>query len=132
MRSVMEHKFSEVPNVAIPRSQFDRSHGLKTTFDAGWLVPIYLDEALPGDSFNLSMQGFSRMNTPVFPLMDNLHMDTHFFAVPIRLVWSNFKKFMGEQVDPGDSIDYTVPTTTAPPIVTGKQKRNEYLDTYYP
>ena len=113
MKSVMKHQFSKVPSVSIPRSTFDRSSGHKTAFNAGGLVPIFFDEALPGDTFNLNMSAFSRMSTPLYPVMDNLYMDTFFFAVPLRLVWANFKKFMGEQTDPGDSTDYLVPTITA-------------------
>ena len=109
MKSVMRHRFSEVPDVKIPRSSFDRSHGVKTTFDAGWLVPFLVDEALPGDTFQTNLTGFARLSTPTYPLMDNMFMDTFFFAVPIRLVWDNWVKFCGEQVNPGDSIDYTVP-----------------------
>ncbi len=108
-RSVMQHQFSEVPRAEIPRSSFDRSHGHKTTFDAGLLVPILLDEALPGDTFTLNMTGFARLATPIFPLMDNMYMETFFFAVPNRLLWDNWQKFCGEQTDPGDSIDFTVP-----------------------
>lgn len=107
--SVMQHKFSEVPRAEIPRSTFDRSHGHKTTFDAGWLVPIYVDEGLPGDTHHVSMTGFARLATPIFPIMDNMMMDTHFFAVPIRLLWDNWQKFNGEQTNPGDSTDFLVP-----------------------
>ena len=89
-RSVMTHQFSQVPAAEIPRSSFDRSHGLKTTFDAGYLIPIYVDEALPGDTFNLSMTGFARLATPIFPVMDNMFMETFFFAVPNRLIWENW------------------------------------------
>jgi len=113
MKSVMKHQFSKVPSVSIPRSSFDRSSGHKTAFDAGNLVPIFFDEALPGDTFNLKMSAFARMSTPLYPVMDNLYMDTFFFAVPLRLVWANFQKFMGEQTDPGDSTDFLVPTITA-------------------
>jgi len=113
MKSVMKHQFSKVPSVNIPRSSFDRSSGHKTAFNAGNLVPIFFDEALPGDTFNLRMSAFARMSTPLYPVMDNLYMDTFFFAVPLRLVWANFQKFMGEQTDPGDSIDYLVPTITS-------------------
>jgi len=113
MKSVMKHQFSKVPSVSAPRSSFDRSSGHKTAFDAGKLVPIFFDEALPGDTFNLNMSAFARMSTPLYPVMDNLYMDTFFFAVPLRLVWANFQKFMGEQTDPGDSTDYLVPTITA-------------------
>ena len=112
MRSVMEHKFSEVPRVEIPRSSFDRSHGLKTAFDSGLLIPIFVDEALPGDTFNLNMTGFARLATPIFPLMDNMFMETFFFAVPNRLLWDNWEKFCGAQDDPGDSIAFTIPKMT--------------------
>ena len=112
MRSVMEHEFSRAPQGDIPRSSFNRSHGYKTTFDAGYLVPIYVDEALPGDVFRLNLTAFARLATPLFPIMDNLFMDFFFFSVPKRLLWDNWKKFCGEQVDPGDSIDYTIPTTS--------------------
>jgi len=107
--SVMNHNFSQVPQAEIPRSSFDRSHGLKTTFDAGVLVPIFVDEALPGDTFNVSMAGFGRLATPIFPIMDNIFLNTFFFAVPYRLIWDNFQRFMGEQRNPGDSTDYLVP-----------------------
>lgn len=115
MRSVMSHAFSMVPKAEIPRSSFDRSHGYKTTFDAGYLIPIFVDEALPGDTFNLSMTGFARMATPIFPVMDNIFMDTFFFAVPHRLVWDNWERFCGSQDNPTDSTDYLVPVVTTPP-----------------
>lgn len=118
INSVMKHDFSKVPSANIPRSSFNRSCGLKTTFDAGYLVPVFLDEALPGDTFNLKMTAFSRLATPIHPFMDNLFMDSFFFAVPIRLIWDNWQKFNGEQTDPGDSTDFLVPTMTAP-AVTG-------------
>ena len=112
--SQMLHKFSDVPVADIQRSSFNRSHSYKTTFDAGYIVPFFVDEALPGDTFNLNATIFARLNTPEVPFMDNLHLDTFYFAVPMRLVWDNFKKFMGEQIDPGDSIDYTIPQLVAP------------------
>ncbi len=118
-KSVMKHQFSEVPKAEIPRSSFDRSHGLKTAFDAGLLIPIFCDEALPGDTFNLNMTGFARLATPIFPVMDNIYMETFFFAVPIRLLWDNWQKFCGEQTDPGDSIDFTIPIFTAFPVNEG-------------
>ena len=110
--TVMEHRFSQVPSVSVPRSQLDRSHGHKTTFDAGYLVPVYVDEILPGDTFNLGMSAFARLATPIHPIMDNIFMESFFFFVPLRLVWNNFEKFMGAQDDPGDSTDYTVPQFT--------------------
>ena len=118
MQSVMKHQFSQVPKANIPRSVFNRSHGYKTTFDSGYLVPFYVDEALPGDTFNLRATMFARMSTPIFPLMDNMFMDVFYFAVPLRLLWTNFQKFMGEQTDPEDSTDFTVPQIVAP-AVTG-------------
>lgn len=114
MKSVMDHSFSEVPSAEMQRSSFDRSHGLKTTFDAGYLIPVFVDEALPGDTFSLDPTMFARLNTPIYPLMDNMFLDVHFFSVPIRQIWQDFRKFCGEQVDPGDSIDYSVPTMVAP------------------
>jgi len=106
----MRHQFSQVPRAEIPRSVFDRSHGHKTTFDAGWLIPFLVDESLPGDTFTLQSTMFARMATPIFPIMDNLFLDSFFFAVPYRLVWDNWAKFNGEQTDPGDSTDFLVPT----------------------
>ena len=114
MKSVMMHQFSQIPRADIPRSQFNRSSGLKTTFDAGYLVPFFVDEALPGDTFRLKHSLFGRLATPVVPVMDNLFMDTFYFAVPVRLVWDNWQKFNGEQVDPGDSTDFLVPQVVSP------------------
>jgi len=113
MRSVMTHQFSRVPGVQIPRSSFDRSHGLKTTFDAGWLIPVFVDEALPGDTYNVRMHAFARLATPLFPIMDNMRLESFFFAVPNRLVWDNWQKFCGEQEDPGDSTDFLIPQMVA-------------------
>lgn len=114
MKSVMTHQFSQVPKAEIQRSTFDRSHGYKTTFDTGFLIPIFVDEALPGDTFNLRMNAFARLATPMKPVMDNMFLDTFFFSVPYRLVWDNWQKFNGEQITPGDSTDFRVPTITAP------------------
>lgn len=111
--SVMKHTFSEVPKAEIPRSTFDRSHGHKTTFDGGLLIPLMVDEALPGDTFNCRGTVFARLATPIFPIMDNMYLDIHYFACPIRLLWDNWTKMNGEQENPGDSTDYTVPQMTA-------------------
>lgn len=109
-----QHSFAQVPKAEIPRSSFDRSHGCKTTFDAGDLIPVYVDEALPGDTRNLSMTAFARLSTPIRPFMDNLYLDSFFFAVPIRLIWNNWERFNGEQANPADSISYIIPTMTTP------------------
>ena len=113
--TVMKHDFSRIPGVTIPRSSFKRSHGYKTTLNSGYLIPIYCDEALPGDTFNLKLSSVARLNTPIVPFMDNLHMDFFFFAVPNRLLWNNWQRFCGERdPDPDSSIDYLVPRITTP------------------
>jgi hypothetical protein len=118
--SAQQHQFSEVPHADIQRSTFDRSHGLKTTFNAGELVPIYVDEALPGDTFSCNLTAFSRLATPIHPTMDNAFMDTHFFAVPVRLVWDDFEEFMGEtktyKAAGSDRLDGTPDFTVAAPV----------------
>lgn len=116
MKSVMSPNelFTKVSKPEIQRSTFDRSHGYKTTFNAGKLIPVFVEEALPGDTFNLKAAMFGRLATPLKPIMDNMFIDIHFFSVPNRLVQSNFKKLMGEQLNPGDTTDYLMPTITAP------------------
>ena len=133
-QTTASHQFSQVPKADIPRSSFDRSHGYKTTFDAGLLLPIFVDEALPGDTFNLNMTGFARLATPIFPIMDNMYMDTHFFAVPVRLLWDNWQKFNGEQKNPGDSTDFLIPETSAPVGGYAVSSLSDYmgLPTYVP
>ena len=93
---------------------FNRSCGVKTTFDSGDLIPIFVDEALPGDTMSLSVATFARMATLLHPIMDNQYLDLFFFAVPNRLLWSNWQKFNGEQDDPGDSTDFLIPQVAAP------------------
>lgn len=107
------HHFSQAPQANVPRSVFNRSSTYKTTFDAGYLIPIFCDEILPGDTFNLKMTGFSRLATPIYPIMDNMFMESFFFFVPNRLVWDNWKKFNGERKNPKDQTDYVIPTITA-------------------
>lgn len=113
-KSVDVHAFSMIPRADIPRSSFLIETKHKTTFDAGYLVPVYCDEVLPGDTFNLNMVAFARLATPIFPLMDNLFIDSFFFFVPNRLIWSNWEKFMGQQDNPGDSISFLVPQQVSP------------------
>jgi hypothetical protein len=126
-RSVMSHSFSRVPNAEIERSTFDRSHGYKTTLDAGYLYPVLVDEALPGDTFALKVYAFARLNTLIFPIMDNLHLDVHFFSVPYRLLWTNWKRFNGEQDNPDDSTDFTVPKMTSPVGGYGESSIYDYM-----
>jgi len=113
-RSVSQHQFSMVPRADIPRSKFDVQSAHKTTLDSGYLVPVYVNEVLPGDTFNFKMTAFARMATPIYPIMDNMILDSFFFFVPNRLIWNNWQKFMGEQNNPGDSTSYVVPQTTSP------------------
>ncbi|WNK12621.1 MAG: major capsid protein [Microvirus sp.] len=104
--------FSMVPRPDVPRSTFRLDSTYKTTFDAGYLIPIFCEDVLPGDSFNVKMSGFARMATPIFPLMDNLVLDTHFFFVPYRLIWDDSRYFFGEDPDPATfpgPTDFLVP-----------------------
>lgn len=113
-RSVDLKRFAMTPKPEIPRSTFLIQKTHKTTFDAGLLVPVYCEEVLPGDSFRVNMTAFCRLATPLFPVMDNLYLDSFFFYVPNRLVWTNWVKFMGEQDNPGDSISFTIPQQVSP------------------
>ncbi len=114
----MAHKFSQNPTANIQRSSFDRSHGYKTTLNSGFLIPFYVDEALPGDTFNLKVTAFARLATPLKPVMDDMFMETFFFSVPVRQVWESWEKFQGEQENPDDSTDFVVPQLT---ISTGDE-----------
>jgi len=113
-----QEQFARVESPNIQRSTFDRSHGCKTTLDAGKLYPVFIDEALPGDTINLSATMFGRLATPLKPIMDNIKFDLHFFSVPNRLVWDNWEKFNGQQDNPSDTTDYLIPSITSP-AVTG-------------
>ena len=108
--SVSAHQFAMVPRADIPRSSFRMQTTHKTTFSAAFLIPVFLQEVLPGDMFNLQMTAFTRMATPIFPIMDNLYLESFFFFVPNRLVFDQWVQLMGEQANPADSISYLVPT----------------------
>nr|QJB19885.1 MAG: major capsid protein [Microvirus sp.] len=113
-----QHSFAQIPDVKMTRSQFDRSFTIKDTFDFDYLIPIFVDEIIPGDTCNLSLNTFARLATQKVPIMDNMYIDFFFFFVPNRLVWENWERFNGAQDDPTDSTDFIIPTlpTTA---VTG-------------
>lgn len=114
-KSVDTHQFAMIPRADIPRSRFLIETAVKTAFDGGDLVPFFLTEVLPGDSFNAQVTLFGRLATPVFPFMDNLHLDTFYFFVPCRLVWDNWDRFMGERRPNTDSsISYVIPTIVSP------------------
>lgn len=129
MKSVMtpQEQFARVANPKIQRSVFDRSHGYKTTFNAGDLIPIYVDEALPGDTINLSATVFGRFNTLIKPIMDNIKLDVHFFSVPQRLLWTNWQRFMGEQDNPSDTTDYLMPTITSTALAYSEGSIYDYF-----
>lgn len=103
------NRFAALPKATIQRSVFNRSHDYKTTFDSGYLVPFYVDEVLPGDSFKLNCSIFCRLATPIVPFMDNLYLETFFFFVPNRLVWKHWENFMGQKDNPSDSTDFLIP-----------------------
>lgn len=109
-RSVNVHQFAMVPRADIPRASFTMESAYKTTFDGGYLYPVYVEEVLPGDTFNLKMTAFCRLSTPLVPIMDNMYLESFFFFVPNRLTWTNWQRFMGER-DPNtnSSISYVVP-----------------------
>ena len=102
-------QFSQVPQANISRSTFDRSHTHKTTFDAGELIPIYVDEVLPGDTKTADFTAFGRLAIPIAPIMDDIYVTFHSFFVPSRLVMDKFENLMGEQANPGDSTDFPIP-----------------------
>lgn len=110
---VRGHRFSDAPAMYMRRTKFDRSHVYKTTFDAGKLIPIFVDEVLPGDTTRMSVNYFARLATPIKPIMDNIYLDWFFFFVPNRLVWDHWQNFCFEQEDPDDTTDYVIPTVTA-------------------
>lgn len=111
-KSVNTHKFTMTPRADIPRSSFRMEKAYKTTLDTDWLYPIFCEEVLPGDAISGSFTTYIRTETLLFPLLDNMHIETFFFFVPNRLLWNNWHKFMGERENPDDSIDFNVPTMT--------------------
>lgn len=119
---VRGHRFSDAPAMYMKRTKFDRSHVYKTTFNSGKLIPVFVDEVLPGDTIRMSVNYFARLATPIKPIMDNIYLDWFFFFVPNRLVWEHWQNFCFEQEDPDDSTDYVIPTVTA----TGNSE-NSYI-----
>lgn len=119
---VRGHRFSDAPAMYMKRTKFDRSHVYKTTFNSGKLIPVFVDEVLPGDTTRMSVNYFARLATPIKPIMDNIYLDWFFFFVPNRLVWEHWQNFCFEQEDPEDSTDYVIPTVSS----TGNSK-NAYV-----
>ena len=118
--STITKDFSRAPQANIQRSVFNRSHGLKTTIDANFLYPVYFDNVMPGDTFQMNAHGFGRLATPIHPFIDNLKIQTYFFFVPYRLIWTNWQRFMGERdPNPDSSIDYLVPQIENHTVASG-------------
>ena len=111
MKRNNEAHFNQVPNLEITRSRFKRDQDIKLTFDAGQLIPFYVDEVLPGDTFSIDNIGLVRMSTPIFPVMDNCYLDYYYFFCPCRILWEHWKEFMGEITDEPwvQRTEYTVP-----------------------
>lgn len=111
-----EQHYSQVPRAEIRRAKFKRNYSLLTTMNEGDLVPIYLDEVLPADTFKVNVNALVRMSTPLYPVMDNAYMDFYFFFVPARLLWEHFENLMGQNDKTfwAEPTEYTTPQTTAP------------------
>lgn len=122
------NRFASIPSVSTPRSSFNRSRGHKTTFDGGYLIPVLCDEMLPGDTFKCRTLSFVRMLTPLTPIMDQMFLDTFFFFVPNRILWDNWKRFMGEEPNPGDSTDFLIPTIDFSSLANGEVLESTLAD----
>ncbi len=129
MKTVMNSHFTQVPKADIPRSSFQRDYGYKTAIDFDFLYPIMCEEMVPGDTASVKLNAFARLATPIFPIMDNMYIDVFYFSIPYRLVFDNWRKMMGEQDNPGDSIDFLIPTIISPPT-TGhlEDSIHDYMD----
>lgn len=124
MKRNNEAHFNQVPNLEITRSRFKRDQDIKLTFDAGQLIPFYVDEVLPGDTFSIDNVGLIRMSTPIFPVMDNCYLDYYYFFCPNRILWEHWKEFMGEVTDDPwvQQTEYTVPQLK----ITGGTAENKF------
>lgn len=116
MNRNVESHFSQLPAAEIQRSTFDRSCSYKTSFDVGDIIPFFVDEVLPGDTFNISTAKVVRSQTMLTPIMDNIFLDTYYFFVPNRLVWKHWREFCGENREGAwaPTVEYTIPTISAP------------------
>lgn len=130
-RLVSQEDASMTPRADVPRSRFQGSWTRKTAFDAGYLVPILLEEVLPGDHLSYDVTAYVRMATPLFPIMDNQRIDTHFFFIPNRILWDNWVRFMGEQTSPSDTTEYVIPTIAFTEVVVGELADHFGLPTHH-
>ncbi|ALS03712.1 VP1 [Gokushovirus WZ-2015a] len=124
-RNRVAHQFSQAPQAQIGRSRFRRSHGYTSTFKPDYLYPILFQEVLPGDTWKVRTVSITRVEAMLKPIMDSLYCETFYFFVPYRLVWDNFQKFMGEQDNPDDSIDFLLPTFDKTWLTQGSAARGE-------
>jgi hypothetical protein len=114
MKTQYPTRFATVEAPSVPRSTFDLSHRKVMTFNVDYLYPIFVEETLPGDTFNVNANVFGRLNTPIYPIMDNLICEIFFFEVQMYQVWENAKRFFGERFpDPDTTIDITIPQFAA-------------------
>ncbi|WNK14502.1 MAG: major capsid protein [Microvirus sp.] len=113
-KSANQNQFAMVARADVPRSRFPRQTTHKTTINAGFLYPFFIDECLPGDTFNVKATIFGRLSTPLVPIIDNIYADTFYFFVPNRIVWDNWVRMQGEQDNPADSISFVVPQSVSP------------------
>lgn len=123
------NQFNNIAPMPIPRSAFRRDFTRRSTFNQDYLVPIFVDEILPGDDVSVRLTALVRVATPIKPIMDNLYFETFWFFIPNRLTWSNWEKFQGEQINPGDSVAYTIPVlnnAVAPMSTTGFTNESIY------
>ena len=106
-----DRRYNSVPQTHVGRTRFKRDQNILTTFDAGKLIPFYVDEVLPGDTFNVNTAAIIRMTTPKYPVFDDAYIDFYYFFCPNRILWHNFKRFMGEADDTPwmPSVTYEVP-----------------------
>ena len=129
-----ERHFNQVPETHVSRTRFKRDQNILTTFDAGKLIPFYVDEVLPGDTFSVDTAAIIRMTTPKYPVMDDAYIDFYYFFCPNRILWDNFKRFMGEADDKPwmPSKTYQVPKiiigSTTTPAARDYPDANTILD----
>jgi len=122
-----QHQFSQVPRADIPRSSFNLSHGLKTSFDVDFLIPILVADVIPGDTWNVQANFFMRLATPLHPILDNMYAETFFFFVPYRTIWDNHERFHGAQDDPGASIAFTIPVCASSGVAIQVGDLGDYM-----
>ena len=125
-KQINDHKFSQVVNIDIKRSTFNRNSGKKTSFNAGYLVPVYLDEVLPGDTFDMKMSFVSRLTTPIYPTMDNLDLEFFAFYCPNRVLWSGWEELNGE--NKSSAWVPSSPPSSVPQISSGVVKSGSVYD----